>query len=231
MRTAEIDRVRRVYGGRQAAPVAWRYAASRPGVRYLRQRRDAEIRSLLARHGFGDLGALHILDLGCGRGAEMVEWQHRGARADRLVGVDLLEHFARDALETVPGAAIAVAAGDELPFADRTFDIVEQSMLFSSVLDDGLRAVVAAEMLRVLKPGGFVLWYDFRVGNPRNPDLRPVPLAEIGRLFPGCRLDFRRTTLLPPLARGLGRAAFSLGRLLEALPFLRTHYLGAITRA
>lgn len=134
-------------------------------------------------------------------------------------------------MAAMPEAAFAVAAGDELPFADRTFDIVEQSMLFSSVLDDGLRALVASEMLRVLKPDGFVLWYDFRVANPRNPDLRPVPLAEVARLFPACRLDFRRTTLVPPLARRLGTAAFSLGRLLETLPALRTHYLGAIRRA
>lgn len=230
MKTAEIDRVRRVYGGRQAPQVAWRYAASRPGVRYLRQRRDVEIRGLLARQGLVDLSAVRILDLGCGRGAELAEWLRRGARPERLAGVDLLEAFAHDACGAAPGAGIAVAAGDELPFADATFDIVEQSMLFSSILDDGLRALIAAEALRVLKPGGFVLWYDFRVGNPRNADLRPVPLAEIALLFPGCRLDFRRTTLLPPLARGLGTLAFGLGRALEALPVLRTHYLGIIRK-
>lgn len=230
MKTAEIERVRRVYQGRQAPQVAWRYAASRPGVRFLRARRDREIRRLLARRGIVDLSSVQILDLGCGRGLELAEWSRRGVPLERLAGVDLLEPFVRDAIHTVPDAAFAVAAGDQLPFADGTFDIVEQSMLFSSILEDNLRAAVAAEALRVLKPGGFVLWYDFRIGNPRNSDLRPVSQAEIERLFPGCRLDLRRTTLLPPLARALGRLAFGVGRILEALPLLRSHYLGSIQR-
>lgn len=231
MKAAELARVQRVYDDRQAPDVAWRYASSRPGVRYLRQRRDHAIRRLLARRGLVNLSALRILDLGCGRGTELAEWLRRGALPERLAGVDLMERFVGDAARTVPGGGVAVAAADELPFADATFDIVEQSMLFSSVLDDGLRMQIAAEALRVVKPGGFVLWYDFRVGNPRNADLRPVPLDEIARLFPGCRLDFRRVTLVPPLARLLGVLASSVGRALEGLPLLRTHYLGAIQKA
>lgn len=230
MKTAEIERIRRVYEGRQATQVAWRYAASRPGVRFLRQRRDEEIRRLLTRRGVVDLSSMQILDLGCGRGLELVEWPRRGARLDRLVGVDLLEPFVRDAIQTMPGAALAVAAGDQLPFADATFDIVEQSMLSSSILEDNVRAAVAAEALRVLKPGGFVLWYDFCIGNPRNADLRAVSQAEIERLFPGCRIDLRRVTLMPPLARALGGLAFSVGRALEVLPPLRSHYLGSIEK-
>lgn len=230
MRATEIARLRRVYDGRRAAEIAWRYAPSRPGVRYLRQRRDRAIRCLLTRRGIADLAALRILDLGCGRGAELAEWRRRGSAAEGLAGVDLMQGFARQARRAVPDAAIAVASGDELPFADATFDIVEQSMLFSSIIDDGMRAMVAAEALRVVKPGGFVLWYDFRIGNPRNADLRPVSLAEIARLFPGCPVDLRRVTLLPPLARALGVLAFSLGPVLEMLPALRTHYLGTIQR-
>jgi SAM-dependent methyltransferase len=230
MRAAEIARLRHVYDGRQAPEVAWRYASSRPGMRYLRQRRDREIRGLLVRRGIADLSALRILDLGCGRGAELAEWRRRGSPPERLAGIDLMEGFAQQARAAVPAATVAVASGDELPFADATFDIVEQSMLFSSILDDGMRAMVAAEALRVVKPGGFVLWYDFRVGNPRNADLRPVPMDEIARLFPGCPIDLQRVTLLPPLARALGVLAFSLGRVLETLPPLRTHYLGTIQR-
>lgn len=230
MKTAEVERIRRVYQDRQAPQVAWRYAASRPGVRYLRQRRDREVRRLLARRSVDDLASMQILDLGCGRGGELAEWRRRGARVDRLVGVDLLEPFVHDAVRAMPGAALAVASGDQLPFADATFDIVEQSMVFSSILDDDLRTAVAAEALRVLKPGGFVLWYDFRIGNPRNADLRPVSEAEIERLFPGCRVELRRVTLLPPLARALGSLAFGLGGILEMVPPLRSHFLGSIQR-
>src|SRR3569833_1553437 len=111
MRAAEIARLRRVYDGRQAPEVTRRYALSRPGVRYLRQRRERAIRRLLARQGITDLSALRILDLGCGRGAELAEWQHRGGVPRGLAGVDLMEGFAQEARRDVPAAAIAIASG------------------------------------------------------------------------------------------------------------------------
>jgi len=56
-----------------------------------------------------------------------------------------LKRFAQKARRAVPNVAIAVASGDGLPFAASIFDIVEQSMLFSPILDDSMRVMVAAE--------------------------------------------------------------------------------------
>ena len=36
---------------------------------------------------------------------------------------------------------------------------------------------------------------------PINPQTRSIRPAEIRRLFPNCRYDFRRISLAPPLAR------------------------------
>jgi hypothetical protein len=55
-------------------------------------------------------------------------------------------------------------------------------------------------MLRVLRPGGRILWYDFFRNNPTNPNVRGVGAAEIRALFPGRRIELRRVTLAPPLA-------------------------------
>jgi ubiquinone/menaquinone biosynthesis C-methylase UbiE len=33
---------------------------------------------------------------------------------------------------------------------------------------------IVREMLRVLNPEGFVLWYDYHVNTPRSPDVRRV---------------------------------------------------------
>ncbi|MGZ7259737.1 hypothetical protein ACXWO8_09385, partial [Streptococcus pyogenes] len=74
-------------------------------------------------------------------------------------------------------------------------------------------------MWRWLKPGGAVVWYDFTVDNPRNPDVRGVPLSRVRALFPQGRLTARRVTLAPPLARALP-AAYAL---LNIIPWLRTH--------
>ena len=87
---------------------------------------------------------------------------------------------------------------------------------------------VAAELVRVLKPGGGILWYDFRVNNPRNPHVCGQTIAHIRHLFPQLQTDLRTVTLLPPLARRLGRTTGALYPVLARLPWLRTHYIGLI---
>jgi len=98
------------------------------------------------------------------------------------------------------------------------------------MLDFTLKQKVAAEMLRVLRPTGIVLWYDFRVNNPRNPDVRGIKRAEIEKLFPVCRIDLEVTTLLPPLVRALARYSWLSCYMLSALPWMCTHYLGTIRK-
>ena len=70
--------------------------------------------------------------------------------------------------------------------------MVLQSTVFTSIQDDGLKAQVAAEMMRVVRPDGLILWYDFRVNNPRNPDVTGVGKTEILRLFPGLKVSSSR---------------------------------------
>ena len=41
-----------------------------------------------------------------------------------------------------------------------------------------MKQKVAAEMLRVVKPQGLILWYDFRYNNPRNSNVRGIGAAE-----------------------------------------------------
>jgi len=31
---------------------------------------------------------------------------------------------------------------------------------------------IATEMLRVLKPDGIILWYDYHMNNPKNPGVK-----------------------------------------------------------
>ncbi len=87
---------------------------------------------------------------------------------------------------------------------------------------------MAAEMLRVVRPAGVIIWYDFFMRNPRNPYVQPVTRSDIQRLFPGCSLDLRRMTLAPPLARVLAPHSWGLCSILSRVPLLCTHYLGAI---
>jgi hypothetical protein len=98
------------------------------------------------------------------------------------------------------------------------------------VLDVAMKQAMAAEMLRVLRPGGLILWYDVFVRNPWNPYLQPIGKREIRRLFPGCSFEVRRVGLAPPLIRLMAPRSWLACSLLARVPQLRTHYLGAIRR-
>jgi hypothetical protein len=109
-------------------------------------------------------------------------------------------------------------------------DITAQFTVFTSILNSDVRHAVAREMLRVTKQDGIILWYDFRVNNPWNANVRDVGREQIRCLFPGCSFCFRRLTLVPPFARTLVRLSWPLAFVLESLPFLDTHYLAVIRK-
>jgi hypothetical protein len=102
--------------------------------------------------------------------------------------------------------------------------------VFTSILDEDLKRHAAAEMLRVLKRDGLILWYDYHVNNPFNRDVRGVKRREIHQLFPDCHVELKPITLLPPLARALAPYSYLGCYLLEKFSPLCTHYLGAIRK-
>jgi hypothetical protein len=85
-------------------------------------------------------------------------------------------------------------------------------------------------MMRVVLPGGGLLWYDFRYDNPSNPDVRGVPASRVQALFPGLEGRLYTLTLLPPLARRLGPLTRFGYPALAALPFARSHLAGLLIK-
>lgn len=223
---AEEDRIRRVYEARRDDG---RYSWLDRGHQFIMHGAERGVLDALRRSGVHALRDATVLEVGCGTGywlRAMVQW---GASPQRLVGVDLLPDRIAEALAACPrGVRLLTGSATSLPFADGTFDLVLQSTVFTSILDRAVRQRVAAEMLRVLRPEGAILWYDFLVNNPRNRDVRGVPLRELRSLFPGCRIDVRRVTLAPPLARAVAPRSWVLASLLSAVPLLCTHYAGTI---
>jgi ubiquinone/menaquinone biosynthesis C-methylase UbiE len=229
MTGSELDRIRGVYLDRMRR-VTGRYSLLGPGELYMYQRREEETLRLLAKHGKADLQSSRILEIGCGRGAPLLDWCRWGAIPSSLHGIDLMEVFVQHAHQLLPTAGLCVASADRLPYRDRCFDVVVQLTVFTSILSADMRRAVAAEMCRVTNPGGLILWYDFRYPSPRNPNVRAIRLRELRQLFPGWRADVRSLTLLAPMARSLGRVSFGLCRMLECLPPLRSHYLALLKR-
>lgn len=223
---AEEARVREAYARRATGD---RYAFSNPAYLFMLQERERATLALLGRHGLLPLAGRRLLEVGCGAGQwlrDLVRW---GAEPWAVHGMDLLgDRLSEARASCAPAVALSQASGAELPYAPDHFDLVLQSTVFTSILDSAVRVAVAAEMLRVLRPGGAVLWYDYYFDNPRNPDVRRVGRGELNALFPGCRMALQRVTLAPPLTRLLAPHAWTLCEAISRLPWLRTHYLGLI---
>src|SRR6185503_5514590 len=100
----------------------------------------------------------------------------------------------------------------------------------TSILVDSVRQKIASEMLRVVKPAGTILWYDFFYDNPQNPNVRGISRREVRKLFPNCNIELLAITLAPPLARRLVPLSWLAAAALERLRVLNTHYIGAIRK-
>jgi SAM-dependent methyltransferase len=115
-------------------------------------------------------GSERLLDLGCGRGAVLIEASRR-LPGGRAVGVDL---WTGDQSGNSPEATLtnAVSAGvadrvevrtadiTALPFPDGTFDVVTSALAIHNIPSPEARYRALDEAMRVLRPGGQLLIAD-----------------------------------------------------------------------
>ncbi|NMC44945.1 MAG: class I SAM-dependent methyltransferase [candidate division Zixibacteria bacterium] len=218
----ERDRVDRVFQARQT--LAEKYCLDNPGNRF-----NFDILCARLAAGFHTLPLdpvqARILDLGAGE----LFWGDRFAAMavppQHYFGVDLLLWRLQQGRKSGRGYQAVAASAADLPFPDASFDLVSQFTMMTSVLDDAVKSRIAAETIRVLKPNGYILWYDFRYSNPGNRNARGIDRKEMARLFPGLPIRFETVTLVPPLARKL---PLPLLKFFYRFPILRTHYLAWI---
>lgn len=104
-----------------------------------------------------DQRGLKLLDLACGSGAFLRDLKAAFPRA-AVFGLDLSPAYAAEAAEQT-GAPVVQAAAERLPFPDASFDAVACIYLFHE-LPPKVRPVVAAEIARVLRPGGLLAFAD-----------------------------------------------------------------------
>ncbi len=158
----ELERIRLAYRQRDADPsYGARYTYFNRLNLFSIQQQERSLLLALARQGVESLSGKRILDVGCGTGGVLRNYLRYGAQAENLCGIDLMPDRIEQARQRLP-AEVDLRAQDvqTLPFAEETFDLISQWVVFSSILDDQIKHNIAQEMLRCLKPDGVIIWCD-----------------------------------------------------------------------
>jgi ubiquinone/menaquinone biosynthesis C-methylase UbiE len=226
----ETVRIKEAYARRDSLDKSRLYSRLNPSALFIYQERERAVIDALSANGFDDLSDSRILDVGCGTGETLRDFIKYGASPGNLSGIDLLHDRIERARALSPGIGFRAGNAEELPYPDRSFDIVLCFTVFSSVLDGTMKRKIASEMTRVLSESGIILWYDFHVNNPRNPDVRGIKKSEVLSLFPGCGVSLKRIVLAPPLLRVIAPRSLLLCHMLQGLKILNTHHLGVIKK-
>jgi SAM-dependent methyltransferase len=184
----------------------------------------------------GELRGKAALDYGCGHGMAAVAMARAGAR---VTAFDLSPGYVSEAKARAAANGVAIecltADGEELPFADASFDAVWGNAILHH-LD---LAKAGRELRRVLKPGGVAVFCEPWGGNPmlgfarralpypgkhRTPDEQPLTrrdLCPLRELFPS--VEVRGFQLL-----GMVRRVWRNPRLLNALDAADARLLRAV---
>jgi ubiquinone/menaquinone biosynthesis C-methylase UbiE len=228
---SEVQRLKEVYRNYEADSLKQtQWSLNNPGNRAILNERRLLLEHLLRRNKFLPLTDKQILEIGSGNGQVLADLLIWDAKPENLYGVDLLPDRVEAAKNRYPDIHFECTNAEALNYPDGMFDIIIFFTVFSSILDGDMQKRVSMEAQRVLKRGGAILWYDFRYNNPSNSSVHGMKKEDLQHLFPNLKLSIRTITLLPPLARKLGRFTSCLYPFFSRFTILRTHYLAFLLK-
>jgi len=203
-----------------------RYDPLLPSTYESEQEKERAIISLIKWAGLEPLNEKKILEVGCGTGINIIQFIRLGFDPSKIVANELLEERLSILRTRLPNSVnIIPGNAAELDLPSNSFDIVFQSMVFTSILDESMRKSLAKKMWILVKPGGGVLWYDFIYNNPANKDVKKVTFSEVKNYFPDGIIKKKKITLAPPLSRFITKIHPNFYNFLNTFPILRTHIL------
>jgi ubiquinone/menaquinone biosynthesis C-methylase UbiE len=163
----------------------------------------------LYHHVVGDieLKGRDVLEVGCGRGGGAA-WLHRTCRPRSYTGMDYSRKAIRFCKATFQEDGLIFAFGDaeSIPFLENSFDIIinaESSNCYQSMV------AFLANVKRVLRPGGYFLFADYRHGRQ---------VAALQRSFKQSGLVvLQEQDITPNIIRGLELDRPRMQALIEAI--------------
>ncbi len=205
---------------------SYKYSPLNPTVYMINQEKERILIKWLKQFNLSTIKDLKLLEIGCGSGYNLLQFIKLGFSPHLLMGNELIPERAKAAKRILPSELILLEGNAlNIEFPDNNFDIVFQSMVFSSILNDEFQNQLANKMWDLVKPGGGILWYDFIYNNPKNNDVKGVRLKRIKKLFPGTTIAIWKITLAPPISYFVTKIHPSLYSVFNAFPFLRSHIL------
>ena len=165
-----------------------------------------------------------VLDVGCGSGTSLSHLVSLGFVPASLHGVDIQEERIVAAKNRFPGISFKLGDASRMDYASDSFDLVMETTMFIQLTDESLSQTVANEMLRVLKPAGYVMLIDWRYSYGRS-EYKALSTHRIAKLFGvGSRTRTvcgTRGALVPPISRPVSSRVSSLYfAIARTLPFL-----------
>jgi ubiquinone/menaquinone biosynthesis C-methylase UbiE len=161
----------------------------------------------------GDKRSWKILDVGCGAGFSMLRLLSHGLEPECLCGIDIEQSRIDRGLRRFPALNLLHGDASDMDFESNSFDLAMESTMFVQLTDEPMAQGIANEMLRVVKPGGYIMLTDWRYSFGR-PGYRALSRTRIANLFGvGTRSSVvcrRHGALIPVLGRALSQYASSL---------------------
>lgn len=228
--TEEIESIKSRYLLRQNIDF-YTYHPTNPSIFMTIQEKERKLIKWLKNFDLVGINKLNLLEIGCGTGQNLLQFIKLGFSPNRIVGNELLPERVEQAKIILP-SSVKIIEGDalETDFPEEYFDIVFQSMVFSSILNEEFRIALANKMWALTKPRGGILWYDFIYNNPKNPNVKGITFKELKKLFPDKKITKCSLTLAPPITRFVAPIHPMLYYVFNFFPFLRTHILCWISK-
>ena len=141
----EIEAIHQRYAKRDLMNNKNNYSLLNPAYMMEAQERERSLISMLS--PLAPLENKKIIEVGCGDGDKILQLIKFGFSPKNIVGNELLPNSIKKAKKSLPNT-VSLLEGDatQLEIEKESFDIIYQSVVFSSILDDDLQNKLAQKI-------------------------------------------------------------------------------------